>query len=196
MSVAPDPATHAQVTAISAWVERFAPLIRQGGRVLDLACGNGRHARHLAGRGCRVEAVDRDAEALLGLGGTAAITVRHADLEAGAWPYADGMFDGIVVTNYLFRPLLPLIGASLAPGGVLIYETFGRGNESYGRPSNPDFLLAPGELLALARAAQLRVVAYEDGYTEIPKPAMVQRIAAVCPPAQAAGLLLAAGQRA
>ncbi|MDB5804172.1 MAG: h16 [Betaproteobacteria bacterium] len=194
MSAVPGAGTHAGLTAVSPWVERFAPLIRPGGRVLDLACGSGRHARHLAGRGYQVEAVDRDAEALLGLTGNAAITVRHADLEGGAWPYTDGMFDGVVVTNYLFRPLLPLIAAALAPGGVLIYETFALGNESYGRPANPDFLLAPGELLALARAAQLRVVAYEDGYTEIPKPAMVQRIAAVRPPVAPAGLLLAPGQ--
>jgi SAM-dependent methyltransferase len=196
MNAVPGAGKHAGLTAVSAWVERFAPLIRPGGYVLDLACGSGRHARHLAGRGYRVEAVDRDAEALLALGGSAAITVRHADLEGGVWPYTDGTFDGIVVTNYLFRPLLPLIAASLAPGGMLIYETFAQGNESYGRPANPDFLLAPGELLALARAAQLRVVAYEDGYSGTPKPAMVQRIAAARPPVAAAGLSLAGAQGA
>lgn len=190
MSAVPGAGSHAHLTEVSPWVARFAALIRAEGRALDLACGSGRHARYLAARGLRVEAVDRDAEALLGLTGTAAITVRHADLESGAWPYADGMFDAVVVTNYLFRPLLPQIAACLAPGGVLIYETFGRGNESYGRPSNPDFLLAAGELLALARTAQLRVVAYEDGYSEFPRPAIVQRIAAVRPPAEPAALLL------
>ena len=182
---------HAHLDSVSAWVARFAPLIRTQGRALDLACGGGRHARFLAGRGYMVEAVDRDAEALLGLSGAAGIAVRHADLEKGSWPYADAMFDGVVVTNYLFRPLLPLLAAALKPGGVLIYETFAQGNESYGRPSNPDFLLAPGELLELARGAGLRVVAYEDGYTEIPKPAIVQRIAAVRPPVEPATLLLA-----
>ncbi|HEY4372276.1 MAG TPA: class I SAM-dependent methyltransferase [Burkholderiales bacterium] len=190
MSAVPGACTHVHLSEASPWVARFAPLLRQGGRVLDLACGSGRHARYLVARGHLVEAVDRDAEALLALSGSAAITVRHADLEAGAWPYADGMFDGVVVTNYLFRPLLPLIAACLAPGGVLLYETFGRGNESYGRPSNPDFLLAPGELLGVARTAQLRVVAYEDGYTGLPKPAIVQRIAAVRPPAEPAMLPL------
>lgn len=190
MSTIPGAGMHAGLTEPSAWVARFAPLLRPGGRVLDVACGSGRHARYLAAQGHRVEAVDRDAEALLGLGGSAAITVRHADLEAGVWPYADGMFDGVVVTNYLFRPLLPLIAACLAPSGVLLYETFGRGNESYGRPSNPDFLLAPGELLGVARTAQLRVVAYEDGYSEFPRPAVVQRIAAVRPPAEPAMLPL------
>jgi len=181
---------HAHMTEVSAWVARFAPLIASGAHALDLACGGGRHARYLAARGCTVEAVDRDAEALLGLSGADGIVVRHADLESGAWPYADAGFGAVVVTNYLFRPLLPLIAASLAPGGVLIYETFAQGNESYGRPSNPDFLLAPGELLGVARAAQLRVVAYEDGYVEFPKPAVVQRIAAVRGPAESALLTL------
>jgi SAM-dependent methyltransferase len=187
---------HAHTSEISAWVARFAPLIRPGGRVLDLACGAGRHVRYLAARGCLVEAVDRDAEALLGLSGAPAITVRHADLEGGPWPYAEGMFDGVVVTNYLFRPILPLIAASLAPGGVLIYETFGQGNESYGRPANPAFLLAPGELLALARGAHLRVVAFEEGYSEIPKPAIIQRIAAVRGPVEPGTLLLAGAESA
>lgn len=181
---------HAHLSTVSAWVARFAPLVRTGGRALDVACGGGRHARYLAARGCLVEAVDRDAEALLGLAGATGITVRHADLEAGAWPYEDGSFDCVVATNYLHRPLLPLLAAALAPGGVLIYETFAQGNESYGRPSNPDFLLAPGELLETARVARLRVLAFEDGYVESPKPAVVQRIAAVRPPVEAALLVL------
>ena len=181
---------HAHMSEVSAWVARFAPLIRAGGRALDLACGSGRHARHLAALGCEVEAVDRDAEALLGLTGAAGIAVRHADLEGGPWPYADGEFDAIIVANYLYRPLLPLIAAALAPGGVLLYETFGLGNQSYGRPANPDFLLAPGELLDLARATQLRVVAYEDGYTDTPKPAIVQRLCALREPVEPAALVL------
>ena len=121
-------------------------------------------------------------EALAHLGGVAGVSPRQADLESGPWPYADGMFGGVIVVNYLHRPLFPRLSASLAPGGVLIYETFARGNESYGRPSNPHFLLEPGELLAVAGAAGLRVVAFEDGYTPIPRPAVVQRLAAVRPP--------------
>jgi len=181
---------HAHATEVSAWVARFAPLLPAGARVLDLACGGGRHARYLAARGCLVEAVDRDAEALLGLSGAPGIVVRHADLESGPWPYAGASFDAVLVTNYLYRPLLPLIAASLAPRGLLLYETFAQGNGSYGRPSNPDFLLAPGELLEVARAAQLRVVAYEDGYVESPKPAIVQRITAVRGPVEPALLAL------
>jgi SAM-dependent methyltransferase len=187
---------HAQLSRPSPWIARFAPLIRAGGRALDLACGGGRHARYLAGRGLNVEAVDRDAEALLGLAGEARIAVRHADLEDGPWPYAQAAFDAVIVTNYLYRPIFPLVTALLAPGGVLLYETFARGNESYGRPANPDFLLAPGELLQVARDADLRVVAYEDGYVEAPKPAIVQRICAVRPPAEPALLRLQAAPAA
>jgi len=186
--------THAQLQEVSAWVARFAPLIKPGARVLDLACGGGRHARYLAARGCLVEAVDRDAEALLSLTREPGITVRHADLEGGPWPYADSMFDAIIVTNYLYRPLLPLLGPCLGSAGLLIYETFARGNESYGRPSNPEYLLAPGELLALAAQTQLRVLAYEDGYVELPKPAMVQRVVAFKPPAALATLQLMPGE--
>jgi SAM-dependent methyltransferase len=190
MSAISPAGTHAQLQEVSNWVARFAPLIKPGGRVLDLACGGGRHARYLAARGCLVEAVDRDAEALLSLTREPGITVRHADLEGGSWPYADSMFDAIVVTNYLYRPLLPLLGPCLGPAGLLIYETFARGNESYGRPSNPEFLLAPGELLALAGQVQLRVLAYEDGYVDLPKPAMVQRMVALKPPVALGALQL------
>jgi SAM-dependent methyltransferase len=145
--------------------------------VLDLACGSGRHARWLAQHGWQVEAVDRDEQALGSLARLAGVHVRVADLEAGPWPYAGEQFDGIVVANYLHRPLLPAIVAALAPSGVLIYETFSRGNERYGRPSNPQFLLAPGELLRATRG--LRVIAYEDVYVDVPKPALVQRICAI-----------------
>ena len=163
----------------SAWVQRFAMQIRKEGEVLDLACGGGRHARWLAGEGWRVEAVDRDSAALAGLAGVAGITVRVADLEHGAWPYVGRRFAGIVVTNYLHRPLLPLIEGALAEGGVLIYETFMVGNERFGRPSNPEFLLRSQELLEVARAAGLRVLAFEEGEVATPKPAMVQRIVAL-----------------
>lgn len=163
----------------SPWVQRFVPQIPRGGEILDLACGHGRHARWLAGEGWRVEAVDRDSAALAGLAGVAGVMVRVADLEHGAWPYAGRHFAGIVVTNYLHRPLLPLIEEALGEGGMLIYETFMVGNERFGRPSNPDFLLRPQELLEVARAAGLRVLAFEEGEVTTPKPAMVQRIAAL-----------------
>ena len=162
----------------SEWVSRWVERIPRGGRVLDVACGNGRHARFLAARGFAVEAVDRDPALLATLAGLTGVTTRCADLESGGWPYPDEAFAGIVVTNYLHRPLFPRLLAGLTADGVLIYETFARGNERYGRPSNPDFLLAPGELLELVRGA-LRVIAYEDLYVAEPKPAMVQRICAV-----------------
>jgi len=167
---------HSQL-APSAWVCRFAPLIAPGGAVLDLACGEGRHARYLAGLGYQVEAVDRDRAALDTLAGVGGVVARYADLEAEAWPYASGSFDGIVVANYLHRPLVPGMLASLRPRGVLIYETFALGNEKLGRPSNPEFLLRPGELLEWVRN-RLQVVAFEQGRVELPRPAVIQRICA------------------
>jgi SAM-dependent methyltransferase len=150
------------------------------GEALDLACGSGRHARLLAALGHAVTAVDRDPQALLAAAGEGIATLQ-CDLEApgAAWPFAAGRFAGVVVTNYLHRPLFGQIAAALAPNGMLIYETFARGNEVFGKPSNPDFLLSPGELLALAGRGGLRVVAYEDGVVERPKPARVQRLCAV-----------------
>lgn len=161
--------------APSPWIERFAALLPAGGRVLDLACGRGRHVRWLAARGFQLTAVDRDEAAVTPLRGLAEVLV--ADVEAGPWPLTGQTFDGLVVTNYLWRPLLPTLVASLAPGGALLYETFAVGNESVGRPSNPDFLLRPGELLEAARG-RLRVVAFEDGFLDGP-PRFVQRLAAV-----------------
>ena len=160
---------------VSAWVGRFASLIPPGGRVLDLACGRGRHARLLAARGYGVEAVDCDGEALSGLEGIAGITVRRADLEGGPWPYFGHVFDGIVVTNYLHRPLIPNLLNALGEGGVLIYETFMVGNERFGKPSNPAYLLRPGELLELVRK-RFAVVAFEQGEVAAPRPAVIQRI--------------------
>jgi SAM-dependent methyltransferase len=160
-------------------VRRFAPLI-PAGEALDLACGDGRHARHLAGLGHPVLALDRDAAALARAAGPG-ITTLQADLEAAdaAWPFSPGRFAGIVVTNYLHRPLVADIVGSLAPHGVLLYETFSLGNEIFGKPSNPDFLLAPGELLDWAHRCGLTVVAFEDGRLDTPKAAMVQRLCAV-----------------
>ncbi|MEX8492749.1 class I SAM-dependent methyltransferase [Sphaerotilus sp.] len=152
------------------------PNLNRGARVLDLACGRGRHVRWLAARGARVTAVDRDVAALAPLHDCAAEVVL-ADIEHGLWPLPGRSFDAVVVTNYLWRPLLPVIVASVAPGGVLLYETFAHGNASVGKPSRPDFLLQPGELLAAVCPA-LRVIAYEDGFLDTP-PHFVQRIAAV-----------------
>jgi SAM-dependent methyltransferase len=146
--------------------------------VLDVACGQGRHARMLVQLGYRVAAVDRDEQALASLVGVSGIEAKVADLEGSPWPYPGVTFAGIVVANYLHRPLFPLLLESLEPQGVLIYETFARGNERYGRPSNPEFLLQPGELLAAARG-RLRVIAYEDLFVRLPKTALVQRICAV-----------------
>lgn len=162
--------------ACSAWVLRFVSLIRPGGRVLDLAAGGGRHARLLLERGYDVHAVDRDVTALAALAGPRC-AVDAIDLETGApWPLGGG-YDGIVVTNYLHRPLLPAIASALAPDGAVIYETFAQGNERFGRPRNPDFLLRPGELLKAF--ASLAVVAFEQGAVTLPRPAVIQRIAAV-----------------
>jgi SAM-dependent methyltransferase len=147
--------------------------------VLDLACGGGRHARLLAAHGHQVLAVDRDAAALSRLQGLPGIVTAQLDLEGEHWPLAGQSFAGIVVTNYLWRPRLGDLLALLAPGGVLIYETFMIGNEAYGKPSNPEFLLQPGELRTLAAAAGLREIAFEEGYTASPKPAMRQAICAV-----------------
>ena len=164
----------------SQWVVRWAERVPAGGRVLDLACGRGRHARLLAARGHPVEAVDRDPAVLSWLSGVANVTARCADMETGAWPYEGQRFAGIVVVNYLWRPLFPRLLAALAAEAVLIYETFTEGNERYGRPSNPDFLLRPGELLEVVRG-RLRVIAYEDLFVPDPRPAMVQRICAAAP---------------
>jgi SAM-dependent methyltransferase len=169
---------HQKIDLPSAWVQRWATRIPAGGRVLDVACGGGRHARYLAGLGHEVEAVDRDAEKLSRLAGAAGIHTRVADLEGAAWPYVDGEFDAVIVTNYLHRPLFAGLLAALAPGGVLIYETFALGNERYGRPRNPDFLLQPGELLKVAHG-RVEVIAYENLAVEAPRPALLQRMCAL-----------------
>ena len=166
--------------AASDWVRRFAPLVPAGARVLDLACGAGRHTRLFAQAGCRVVAIDREPRLDDDLRTHPCVDVRAADLEQGAWPLGAERFDAIVVTNYLHRPLFPHLLAALMPGGLLLYETFAVGNAAFGKPSNPEFRLAPAELLRVVGTA-LRVIAFEDGYVESPRPAMVQRMAALQP---------------
>ena len=166
---------------LSRWVARFAYLVARTGPVLDLAAGGGRHSRYFLARGNRIVALDRDVTALADLAAHPAAEVIAADLETGArWPLGERRFVGVIVTNYLYRPILPMIINAVAPGGALIYETFAAGNERFGKPSNPAFLLTPGELLVAVRD-RLRVVAYEDLEVAEPRPAMVQRIAAVAP---------------
>lgn len=161
----------------SAWVQRWSHLIAPGGSVLDVACGQGRHLRWFAQRGHAVTGIDRSAAALAGLHAIGRMI--EADIENGPWPLEGATFDAVIVTNYLWRPLLPRIVASLAPGGVLIYETFATGNETVGKPSRPDFLLQPGELLQAT--ASLHTVAFEDGFCDSPE-RFVQRIVAARKP--------------
>lgn len=160
--------------APSAWVQRWTHLIPHQATALDLACGAGRHMRWLQAQGLNVTGVDRSPEAIAACAGLGELIC--ADIENGPWPLPGRQFGAVVVTNYLWRPLLPAVLASLTPGGVLIYETFAQGHETVGRPSRADFLLRPGELLQAFGA--LRTVAYEDGYLENPA-RFVQRIAAV-----------------
>ena len=150
-------------------MRRWADLVAAG-PVLDVASGAGRHAEFFAGRGLEVIAVDREPQKIPG------VQFVQADLEGGPWPFAGKRFAAIVVTNYLHRPLLPVIESALAENGLLLYETFMVGNEKFGRPSNPAFLLEPGELLQAFR--KLQPIAFEQGQVERPKPAMIQRLCA------------------
>jgi len=164
--------------APSPWIQRWSHLLAPGCTALDIACGGGRHMQWLSARGHAVLGLDRSAEALAlaqAFGQT-----WQADIENGPWPFTDRTFGAVVVTHYLWRPLWPQITASVAPGGVLLYETFAEGNETVGKPSRPDFLLRPGELLQVCADAGLRVVAYEDGFLTAPD-RFVQRVAAVRP---------------
>ena len=165
----------------SAWVQRWSHLVRPGGVVLDVACGQGRHARWFYERNHTLALVDRSQSAIEFIAIPAhACEAVVADIENGPWPFAGRRFDAVVVTNYLWRPLMPTLLDSLAPGGVMIYETFAQGNETVGKPSRLDFLLRPGELLGVCR--DLRIVAFEDGFQNGrpgQTPRFVQRIAAV-----------------
>jgi len=166
-----------EIDSPSPWVRRWAALIRPGGRVLDVACGHGRHLRYLSSLGLAVVGVDRDEAALAALRGIGGVEILVADIEAGPWPFAPGAFDGVVVTNYLHRPLFPDLVGALRTGGVLICETFALGNERYGRPSNPAFLLRPDELLHSLEP--LAVIAFEQGLVSAPRQAVIQRVCAV-----------------
>ncbi|PKU21361.1 class I SAM-dependent methyltransferase [Telmatospirillum siberiense] len=162
----------------SPWISRFASLVPSGARVLDLACGGGRHGRFFLERGARVTLLDQDVSSVADLAGVAEVI--EADLEVGLpWPLAGRDFDAVVVVNYLYRPLMSRLVESVAPGGLFLYETYARGNERYDRPRNPDHLLSPGELLGAA-SGRLQVLSYEAGIetrkTEGPK--VIQRICA------------------
>ncbi len=172
---------HDAVSVPSSWVTRFTHLI-PAGEVLDLACGSGRNSRWLAKNGFPVLAADRNSDALA-LARGAGVQTQQVDLETGNpeqdWPFVAERFSGVVVVNYLHRPLWTKMIASLAINGILLYETFSLGNEQFGKPSNPDFLLRHGELLEISHSHGLQVITYEDGYIDVPKPAMVQRICAI-----------------
>ena len=172
----------------SDWLIRWAHLITPGAHVLDVACGMGRHLYWLQAQGFRLTGVDRDPAALAHLAPLAAAgaEIVAADIESGPWPFTGRVFDAVLVANYLWRPRLSDVMRAVAPGGLLIYETFAQGQESIGRPARADFLLAPGELLQVAAAAGLRVIAYEDGFIDRPAPRFVQRIVATRARSQAA----------
>jgi SAM-dependent methyltransferase len=173
----------------SHWITRFAPVVRPGAAILDLACGGGRHVRWFLARGHPATAVDRDLRGLEDLRGQRRLELVEADLEGAPWPLPDRRFGAVIVTNYLWRRLFPPILDSIDEDGVLLYDTFARGNEAYGRPTNPDFLLEPGELIDVVRG-HLQIVAYEHGHVAGPRPAIRQRLCAVrgdrpvalCPP--------------
>ncbi len=170
---------HRSPSEPSAWVLRFAPYVPAGGPVLDLACGAGRHARLFLERGHPVTAVDRDLSGIADMIGRPGLEALEVDLEDGRpFPLAGRRFAGVVVTNYLYRPLFPALIAAVAPGGALIYETFAKGNEGFGRPRRPEHLMNPGELLEAVRG-RLRVIAFEDLIVKAPRPAAIQRICAV-----------------
>lgn len=164
------------VSAPSAWVTQWGDGVPQGGEVLDIAAGGGRHAIWFGGRGHRVTAIDRDISRLTPADG---LTIVQRDLEdGGVWPFGEGQFASVVMVNYLWRPILPAVCAAVAPGGRLIAETFAMGNEAYGRPRSPAFLARPGELLGACQAAGLRVIAYGHGRTGDGQPAIKQRVCA------------------
>ena len=162
----------------SRWVEKHAHLVKPGGAVLDVAAGHGRHTRLFLDRGCAVTAVDIDTSGLRAIAQMVRLQIVETDLEDGPWPFREKSYDAIVVANYMHRPHFPYLASCLAEGGILIFETFGQGNEQLGRPRNPNFLLAPGELLS-AFSPTLQVVAYEHGVEHVPRLAVRQRLCAI-----------------
>ena len=169
---------HGKPSSPSDWIVRFADYVPAGGAVLDLACGGGRHGRVFLARGHPVTFLDKDIAAVKDLTDDPLAAIIEADLEGqGPWPLPDHVFNGVVVTNYLWRPILQRIVELVAPGGMLLYETFALGNEAFGRPRNPDFLLRPGELLETV-GGQLAVLAYAQIQRDDPGPAIIQHIAA------------------
>ncbi len=174
----PNPVTDRFRPPPSPWIQCYAWCLPNTGSVLDLACGSGRHSRYLLDLGHRVTALDRDLSGIADLDGTPGLTLLQADLEDGSpFPLAGQSFDGVLVANYLYRPLLPALLDAVAPGGGFLYETFALGNERFGKPRNPDYLLHPGELLETLQG-RLRILAYEDLVVSEPRPAAVQRVAA------------------
>lgn len=165
----------------SKWVVRHGGMIPPGGVVLDVACGAGRHGRFFRSLGHPVVMLDRDISQVADMASDEGVEIVARDLEGGrSWPLAGRQFAGVIVVNYLHRPVLPALVAAVAPGGALIYDTFAVGNEAYGHPSNPDFLLHREELLIAARP-ELIVMAYEDVEETDPRPAVRQRVLAIRP---------------
>lgn len=171
------PDNHRATGSPSPWIVRFAGTVPDGATVADIACGGGRHGRFFMERGHPVLFADRDVSGVADLAGMPCVDILEADFENGPWPLTGRRFGGVVVANYLWRPILSRLMEIVTPGGVLLYETFAKGNEAYGRPRNPDFLLQPGELLEAVRG-RLEVIAYEQRIVNRPGPAVVQRIAA------------------
>ncbi|UUX51416.1 class I SAM-dependent methyltransferase [Nisaea acidiphila] len=167
------------IPAPSEWVIRFAQQVPETAEVLDVACGSGRHGRFFRARGNPVVLLDQDISRVADMAADARVELVASDLEAGRpWPLKERTFGCVIVTNYLHRPIMTDIIGAVAPGGLLLYETFAMGNEAFGRPSNPDFLLHREELLILC-GPELRVIAFEDLTVAAPRPACIQRIAAV-----------------
>jgi SAM-dependent methyltransferase len=179
MIMSQEPPPHTRLRTPSPWVLRHAALIPAEGRILDLACGGGRHTRYFLELGRKVTAIDRDIEWIKDLTASPNLKIIEADLEDGSpWPLSGEKFAAIIVANYLHRPLFPHLIEAVAPNGILIYETFARGNEAYSRPRNPDHLLEPGELLETVRG-KLQILAYENGLIAAPRPSVLQRICAI-----------------
>jgi SAM-dependent methyltransferase len=190
--------SHVAALQHSAWVARWLGRPSGNARLLDFACGSGRHSRLALARGFAVLAVDQDRALLdmIDMSESKDSEARAEDLESGRWSFSAERFEAVVVTNFLFRARLGLLAGLLEPGGRLVYETFALGNEAYGKPSNPAFLLQADELFMMARRAGLQVVAFEQGYTATPKAAVVQRLVAVKPPYDPESLPLAGHESA